>query len=189
MGASHGHDHDHARCRADALAQAEARCRATGGRLTPIRRLVLDAILETHAPVGAYEIIDRLAAAGHERPAPITVYRALDFLRAQGLVHRVDSRNGFIACDHSHGPDETVVILLCDGCHDATEVATTAVSETIAAAASRHGFAVRQPVIEIGGLCSTCAGRTGRRDAFKALGPKPLGRPDDGVRHVRGRTR
>ena len=65
-----------------------------------MRRRVLEALLASHQPIGAYELIDRLAVRG-QRPAPITVYRALDFLREQELVHRIESRNAFIACVHA----------------------------------------------------------------------------------------
>ena len=93
-------DHDHARCSSDAMAQAEAICTERGQRLTPIRRQVLEALLASHKPLGAYEIIDVLATQGG-RPAPITVYRALDFLRENELVHRIESRNAFVACVHN----------------------------------------------------------------------------------------
>lgn len=75
-------DHDHRRCASDAIAHAEALCAARKERLTPMRRRVLEALLASHQPLGAYELIDRLAVRG-QRPAPITVYRALDFLREQ----------------------------------------------------------------------------------------------------------
>src|SRR5580698_11518573 len=90
-------DHDHDRCASSAIAHAETQCAARAERLTPIRRRVLEALLASHAPLGAYELIDRLAVRD-DKPAPITIYRALDFLREQGLVHRIESRNAFIAC-------------------------------------------------------------------------------------------
>src|SRR5215207_3838478 len=102
----HGPDHDHERCTADALAHAETLCAQRAQRLTPIRRQVLEVLLESHKPLGAYEIMDRATANGgrpapsgsklapsKSRPAPITIYRALDFLRDNGLVHRIESRN------------------------------------------------------------------------------------------------
>ncbi|MGA8955395.1 MAG: transcriptional repressor, partial [Pseudolabrys sp.] len=73
-------DHDHQRCASDAIAHAEVICAARRERLTPTRRRVLEALLASHQPLGAYELIDRLSVRG-ARPAPITVYRALDFLR------------------------------------------------------------------------------------------------------------
>ena len=88
------------------IAHAEAQCAARAQRLTPIRRQVLETLLASHNPLGAYEIIDRLADKA-ARPAPITVYRALDFLRDNGLVHRIESRNAFVACVHNHAGDDS----------------------------------------------------------------------------------
>src|ERR1043165_4665174 len=97
-------DHDHERCSADALKHAEALCAKRGERLTAMRRHVLEVLAASPKPVGAYEIIDAVAARG-ARPAPITIYRALDFLTAQGLVHRIESRNAFLACINNHASD------------------------------------------------------------------------------------
>ena len=111
-------DHDHGRCSADALAHAEALCAARGQRLTPIRRQVLEMLAASHRTLGAYEIMDRLAGEG-PRPAPITVYRALDFLLENGLVHRIESRNAFLACIAEHEEAETgatTVFLICERC-------------------------------------------------------------------------
>jgi len=108
-------DHDHARCSTDAMAVAEALCAQRGQRLTPIRRKVLGTLLASHKPLGAYEIIERLASKG-ARPAPITAYRALEFLRQNGLVHRIESRNAFIACVHNHVAGALVVFLICERC-------------------------------------------------------------------------
>src|ERR1700678_777705 len=88
-------DHDHDTCTSAAIAHAEELCAARSQRLTPMRRHVLEALLASHKPLGAYEIMDRLSDQG--RPAPITVYRALEFLRHNGFVHRIESRNAFVA--------------------------------------------------------------------------------------------
>jgi Fur family zinc uptake transcriptional regulator len=148
-----GHNHD--RCANDAIAYAEAICRARSERLTPIRRAVLAALLASHQPLGAYELIDRLAARG-ARPAPITIYRALDFLRAQGLVHRIESRNAFIACVHNHASGDPVVFLICEKCGAVGEAASAAVAETIRTASRAAGFTPKTPVIEISGTCAHC---------------------------------
>src|SRR5260370_35235280 len=97
-------DPDHARCSADALAHAEALCAERGQRLTPMRRKVLEILAASHKPLGAYEIMDEAAHAG-PRPAPITVYRGLEFLRENGFVHRIESRNAFLACVGNHRSD------------------------------------------------------------------------------------
>src|ERR1035441_8401375 len=148
-------DHDHDRCASDAIAHAEAICVARKERLTPIRRRVLEALLASHQPLGAYELIDRLALRA-ARPAPITIYRALDFLREQGLVHRIESRNAFIACVHNHESHDPVVFLICEQCGAVGEAASAAVADTIKTASRAAGFTPKTPVIEINGICAHC---------------------------------
>jgi Fur family zinc uptake transcriptional regulator len=148
-------DHDHDRCAADALAHAEALCVKRGERLTPMRRHVLEVLSASHKPLGAYEIIDLVAARG-PRPAPITIYRALDFLTAQGLVHRIESRNAFLACINNHASDAPVVFLICEHCGKVGEAPSAAVAESLNAAAKSAGFTPKAPVIEITGVCAHC---------------------------------
>jgi Fur family zinc uptake transcriptional regulator len=149
--------HDHARCSTDAMALAEARCIERGQRLTPMRRDVLATLLVSHRPLGAYEIMERLAPQG-PRPAPITVYRALEFLRENALVHRIESRNAFVACVHAHAAGDLVVFLLCDQCGTVGEASSAEVASKLKSAARSAGFTPRSPVIEISGLCSHCGG-------------------------------
>lgn len=148
-------DHDHGRCLADAMAHAERHCADRRQRLTPIRRRVLEILLESHKPLGAYEIIERAARSG-PRPAPITIYRALDFLIENELVHRIESRNAFIACVHKHGSGDLVVFLICEKCGSVGEAQGSAIAETLKASARSAGFSPKTPVIEIGGVCAHC---------------------------------
>jgi Fur family zinc uptake transcriptional regulator len=158
----HAPGHDHERCTADALAHAEALCAERSQRLTPIRRQVLEVLLESHKPLGAYEIMERAAERGGRlapsggRPAPITIYRALDFLRDNGLVHRIESRNAFVACVNNHATGELVVFLICEHCGAVGEAASAAVTDQLKAAARAAGFTPKAPVIEIGGVCAHC---------------------------------
>jgi Fur family transcriptional regulator, zinc uptake regulator len=147
-------DHDHGRCATAAIAHAEELCTARAQRLTPMRRHVLEALLASHRPLGAYEIIERLADPG--RPAPVTIYRALDFLRDNGLVHRIESRNAFVACVHNHADNDIVVFFLCERCGAVGEAPGGAVAETLKASARAVGFAPKSPVIEIAGICAHC---------------------------------
>jgi Fur family zinc uptake transcriptional regulator len=147
--------HDHGYCSSRTMAHAEALCAKRGERLTPMRRQVLEALLSSHKPLGAYEIIDKVATHGG-RPAPITVYRALDFLIEQGLVHRIESRNAFIACVHGHAGEELVVFLLCERCGAVGEASADTLAGTLSAAARAAGFAPKTAVIEIPGVCAHC---------------------------------
>lgn len=152
--------HDHAHCEASVLADAEERCAKRGLRLTPIRRQVLAVLTSSHRPFGAYEIMDRLAGEG-PRPAPITVYRALDFLLEHGFVHRIASRNAFIACLHHHEAGDSVVFLICETCGAVGEAPSAPINAAIEAAARAAGFAAKTPIIEVTGLCGHC-GKSGK---------------------------
>ena len=148
-------DHDHARCSADAISHAEAVCAQHAQRLTVPRRQVLEVLAASHKPLGAYEIIDRIARK-KARPAPITIYRALEFLMKHGLVHRIESRNAYLACTHNHDSGALVAFLMCDTCGAAGEASTDAMTQVLAAAAKKAGFRPTMSVIEITGTCAHC---------------------------------
>ncbi len=150
-------DHDHERCASAAIAHAEAQCAARDRRLTPMRRQVLQVLLGSHRPLGAYEIVDRLQ---HKtRPAPITIYRALEFLCANGLVHRIESRNAFVACVQNHGAGEFVIFLICESCGAVGEAPGDAAAEAMKASSRAAGFSPRSPLVEIAGICAHCRER------------------------------
>jgi Fur family zinc uptake transcriptional regulator len=148
-------DHDHARCSADVLAHAEAACVERGERFTALRRLVLQAVASSHKPLGAYKIMD-LLARGRRRPAPVTVYRALDFLMKHGFVHRIESRNAYFACARNHDDEAIVAILVCESCGAVGEASTAAMGQLVAGVARKAGFKPSMSVIEIAGTCANC---------------------------------
>jgi Fur family transcriptional regulator, zinc uptake regulator len=117
-------------------------------------------LLESHNPLGAYEIIEHLAEKNDGRLAPITIYRALDFLRQNGLVHRIESRNAFVACGHNHAGDDLVVFLICERCGAVGEGPGAAVAQALKASSRAAGFSPKSPLIEIVGICSHCQARS-----------------------------
>lgn len=147
-----GHDHGH--CVAHALEAAEAECRRRGARLTDIRRRVLELVWQSHAPVGAYALLESLGREGF-CAAPPTVYRALDFLLAHGLIHRIERLNAFMGCSRP-GVPHAGQFLLCTGCGAAAELNDPAIDSAVAAAASRLGFTLTGQTVEADGLCSAC---------------------------------
>jgi len=148
------HAHDHEACVVDALGAAERVCASRGTRLTTLRRRVLELVWRSHKPVGAYDLLGELTRGGR-RAAPPTVYRALQFLLEQGLIHRIESRNAFIGC--SHPEDRHVVeILLCEQCGRAAELPDEQISTAVRSAAKRLGFEVQRQTIEVTGLCADC---------------------------------
>ena len=149
------------------MAQAEALCGRRGLRLTAIRRDVLGVLYATHQPLGAYDIADRLAIAGRRKLAPVTVYRALDFLIAEGLVHRLASRNAFIACPHQHAPQDLVALLICERCGGVDEFSSRPVVEALSGLLRDEEFEPHMQILEISGRCAHC------RDAGNVLRPDP----------------
>lgn len=153
--------HDHRRCVRDAMAAAERTCRDAGVRFTPQRRQVLEIVLESHCPMGAYDVLARMNEGGG-RTAPVTVYRALDFLMAQGLVHRLQSRNAFVGCsspdahDESDGADGGTQFLICGDCGTVAEMTDRSIERAIRKRAETAGFTIAAPVVEVEGTCPNC---------------------------------
>lgn len=137
------------------LDRAEALCHARGARLTAQRRQVLALVLRAGRPVGAYELLDALRqeSAG---AAPPTIYRALEFLMAQGLVHRIETLHAFVGCDHP-GEPHAGQFLICRDCGAVREVEDSAVRRSVLAAADATGFSAEHPVVEVRGRCARCA--------------------------------
>lgn len=147
-------DHDHDKCMSDAIQRARQICQANNARLTPIRERVLELIWQSHNPLGAYDILAMLGNDG-KPAAPPTVYRALDFLLAQGLVHRIASQNAFVGCSLSSHPHVSQ-FLLCRDCGVAIEIEAPAITKAIAHNADQYGFRIDNETIEISGLCQCC---------------------------------
>jgi Fur family transcriptional regulator, zinc uptake regulator len=150
------HAADHAGHAKALLARAELRCKQGGSRLTTIRRKVLETLLADHRPIGAYDIADRVSPPGGRRVAPISIYRALDFLVEHGFVHRLSTRNAFVACPHEHAANEVVAFLICETCGGVDEDGAAALQQAMAIVAQGHGFAAQRQVVEITGLCEHC---------------------------------
>jgi len=146
--------HDHGACVDTALAAAERVCAAGGEKLTELRKRVLELVWASHKPVGAYQLLDALRADGRSA-APPTVYRALEFLLAQGLVHRVESLNAYIGCTHP-GERHATQFLICGRCGTAVELDDPRIAAAIDTSAARLGFEVGARTVEVAGTCAGC---------------------------------
>ena len=147
--------HDHSHCVHSALAEADALCVSQGLRLTALRRRVLELVWQSHKPLGAYDILAVLSEQDGRRAAPPTVYRALDFLLENGLVHRIASLNAFMGCSHP-GHVHQGQFLICRECHVALELEQSSISDAIVASAKNVGFTVETQTVEVVGLCASC---------------------------------
>jgi Fur family transcriptional regulator, zinc uptake regulator len=158
----HAHGVDGACCAGHAvpaqetLRAAEDICRAKGLRMTPQRRAVLAALVDTKGPLGAYDLIEILRKGNARGPAPIAIYRALEFLRDNGFIHRLETLNAFIACPHLHASGERVVFLICDQCRHVEETSARPLDEALSSLATAHGFVPTRQVMELAGTCRHC---------------------------------
>jgi len=146
--------HDHGACVADALASAEERCAEEGLRLTPVRRKVLELLLQQHRALGAYAILDMLRDAGFGSQPPVA-YRALEFLVDNGFVHKIERLNAFVACAHpreAHSP----AFLICRMCDVVAEAQSVPAKGALGAAARAAGFQIERTVVEAEGICPDC---------------------------------
>jgi Fur family zinc uptake transcriptional regulator len=148
--------HDHAGCINKAIYTAEQLCTHRGVRLTPIRRKVLELVWASHQAVKAYDLLDRIKPF-EVAAKPATVYRALDFLIEQGLIHRVESLNAFIGCNCSEQQQHELLLLICNRCHEIEERPALAVMDAVSQEIAQAGFVVHHKTIEIHGLCQQCA--------------------------------
>jgi Fur family zinc uptake transcriptional regulator len=139
---------------ADFLQQAEGLCQQRDQRFTALRKQVLALVCQSEQPVGAYALLDRMKADGRSA-APPTVYRALDFLQEQGLVHRLASNNTYLACAHPQHQHEAV-FLVCRQCGYTQELHTSGIYRAVAAMAEKAIFKVEHASVEVTGLCASC---------------------------------
>ena len=146
--------HDHAHCASDALVRAEAVAEAAGARLTPVRRRVLEILLEDHRALGAYDVLRRLAAEGFGNQPPVA-YRALEFLVEHGLAHRIQRLNAFTACTHA-GEAHAPAFLICRTCSTVAEADAKPTRQALEAGAAALGFEIERSTIEAVGLCPAC---------------------------------
>lgn len=147
--------HDHSMCITQVVREVEAKCAAARLQLTPVRRRVLEILLQGHQAIGAYDILDVLRREGLGSQPPVA-YRALDFLVKHGFAHKIEKLNAFVACTHP-GEDHAPAFLICRDCNGVAEAqgARVALDES----ARETGFSIESTIIEFEGLCPNCQTR------------------------------
>ena len=136
-----------------AMARGEAMVIAQGGTWTAPRRRVYELLLRADRPRKAYDLI---ASYNPHKPttAPPTVYRALDFLTAAGLVHKVESESAFVVCDNP-SPLRSPQFAICECCGHTEEISIDS-RKLLGGVAQRSGYLVNRVVVETRGLCANC---------------------------------
>ena len=137
------------------IQEAEQYCQENGLNFTPVRRKVLEILLQKNTAIGAYEILDLLREAGFKNQPPVA-YRALEFLVHNGFAHKIEQLNSFIGCMHP-GKDHSPAFMICRNCDSVSEEEALTRNFSVSQIASKAGFTVEKAVIEARGLCHSCA--------------------------------
>ena len=142
------------------LMSAEQSCRSSGTRLTEKRKRVLAGLIKSEKALSAYEIVDVVQQEYGESPPAMSVYRILDFLAGENLVHKLHVANKYvacshIACDHTH---QVPQFLICDECSNVKEIGIqkTLIS-TLKNNVEAAGYVLKSPQLELHCLCQSCA--------------------------------
>ena len=129
-------------------------CHDKGLRFTELRRRVLEMIWENHAPTKAYDILDKLKE-GEGSAKPPTVYRTLEFLLDNGLIHKLSSLNAYIGCSHPLKHNKCY-FLFCEQCRNIMECCNNDLSQAIAETATKNKFRPKNITLVIEGECQEC---------------------------------
>lgn len=138
---------------------AEGRCNEHGSRLTNKRKQVLSGLLQSKRALSAYELVDYCKNEFGENIPAMSVYRILDFLQDQHLVHKLNLANKYVACshiscDHAH---EVPQFLICGECLRVKEITISkATINTLQDSVEESGFHLLSPQVEMNCLCENC---------------------------------
>jgi Fur family zinc uptake transcriptional regulator len=141
------------------LKKSQEVCALTGAKLTNKRKNVLTVLLSSSTPLSAYDIVEKYRTQFNEVLPVMSVYRMLDFLIQEKLVHKLETAGQYmicahITCDHPH---EMPQFLICDHCHTVKEIG---IKEPIMLELERSiqstGFTMDKKQLELHGFCEHC---------------------------------
>ncbi len=145
---------NHSLCVESAMKKAEILFSEHHIQFTKLRQNILKLIWESHVPLKAYDILEKLKV--EELSAkPITVYRILDLFLANKIIHKLESQNKFLGCAHPGG-EHNCYFLICKECHKVEEGCEENLLENIYTQLNKKSFSVEHITLEILGTCKSC---------------------------------
>ena len=123
--------------------------------LSKNQQIILDLIVKSSEPLKAYSILFNVQKKGIK--APLQVYRALDKLVELGKIHKIESRNAFIACQNSSCQiSKATAFSICESCEQVSEISNTKLSKYLSNFADDNGMKFTKYNLEFFGLCKKC---------------------------------
>jgi Fur family transcriptional regulator, zinc uptake regulator len=145
---------NHDKCVSDIYSSINKICNETNLELTQLRKAILKILLETHVPIKAYDIVDKLKTDVRSIK-PISVYRILDLFLKHKIVHKIHSLNSYIICSHP-GMGHDCSFMICQKCNNIKELCKDEIFEKLVKTTDSHNFHIKDVVLELLGLCSNC---------------------------------
>ncbi|MCG6200198.1 transcriptional repressor [Psychromonas antarctica] len=129
-------------------------CKHKKIRFTATRQRVFLLMAEQKGAISAYDLLKLLQ--GHDTNAkPPTIYRALDFLLENHFIHRIESLNAYLMCNH-FGSEHPMQLLICDNCHKIIGLTDPVIDDAFSERAKQSGFKITNKVLEAHGVCYNC---------------------------------
>lgn len=144
----------HKQCVSKAKIRFNNRLKQYGQSIGTYDEPVMELLLSDHRCLSAYDIADKVSEAG-KRVQPVQIYRSLEKLMNLGVVHRISTKNSYIAC-YEEGDCKTGQFLICTECKKVKEVESNLIENEITASAEKNRFLITSQTIEVLGLCAKC---------------------------------
>ena len=123
--------------------------------LSKNQKIILDLIEKSSGPLKAYSILFNVKKQGIK--APLQVYRALDKLIEMGKIHKIESKNAFVACQNSScNVSKATAFSICESCEEVTEISNSKISKYLSNFAEKAGMEYKKYNLEFFGLCKKC---------------------------------
>ena len=123
--------------------------------LTKNQQIIFNLIDKSSEPLKAYTILSNVQKKGIK--APLQVYRALDKLVEIGKIHKIESKNSFIACQNSSCQvSKAIAFSICESCEKVTEISNSNLSKYLSNFKDKAGMKYRKYNLEFFGLCKKC---------------------------------
>jgi Fur family zinc uptake transcriptional regulator len=142
------------------ICKAKDVCMRSGGRLTEKRKSVLELLLISRTPLSAYEISDTYNKVSEKAMPTMSVYRILEFLEAESLVHKLSSANKYVACSHILGgcTQEITQFLICGKCQSTKEIGVSkGIIDELGKLVGKVGYTLTNSQLELQCLCDNCS--------------------------------
>ena len=146
--------HSHSRCVSKAKSRLHSHLKLKEKSLGRIDEPILSFLLVNHRAFGAYDIVEYVSKLG-KRVQATQVYRSLENLMELGVVHKLKTKNAFIAC-FGDGECISQQFFICDVCDGVSEIQSKNLSASIQDIAKKNKFTINLPSIEILGVCAEC---------------------------------